>query len=83
MHIDYGSREQNKHLSILFYYLVCPWHLEVPQPGIEPDPSCCNNNARSLTHCATEELPKCPIFASKKKFVNFFLKAIFADNYFY
>ena len=41
-----------------FFYL-CLWYVEVPGPGIEPvphhDPSCCSENARSLTHCALRE----------------------------
>ena len=32
-------------------------HVEIPTPLRQPNPSRCGDNARSLTHCATKELP--------------------------
>ena len=49
---------------LFFFFFGCAhgrWHLEVPGPGIEPyhssDLSRSSENAGSLTHCATRELP--------------------------
>ena len=38
----------------LFFFWLCPWHVELPGPGIKP--SHCNDNARSLTCWTTQEL---------------------------
>ena len=41
-------------LMYLFILWLCPWHTEIPSPGIKPTPQC--GNAGSLTHWATREL---------------------------
>ena len=62
----------------IFVCWLCPQHVEVPGPGIKPSPqhhlSCCNDNARSLTCCATRELPR-NIF-TKRRFIAFIKKKI-------
>ena len=61
----------------LFFFKPCPWHLEVPGPGIKPahssDLGHCHDKDGSLTQCATRELHRCT-FYNFSHFGSFFFK---------
>ena len=59
--ILHGMIFQSNILTIFFFFLPCPWHVEVPGPGIKSVPQQWSelqswHIARSLTHWATWEV---------------------------
>ena len=66
-------------LICCFLFWPCPWYAEFPRPKFPhhtSDPSCCSDNARSLTHCATGEL-QCFVSKSHHTYLFFSLHIIF------